>query len=424
MRIAVYGLGYVGFTTLCCLAKLGHDVLGIDTDDDRVRSIAKGRSPIVEPQVGDLLSEGLRTKRIEVSARARDGLAGTDLALVCVGTPVSPDGRQNRGAVAGVTREIAGSIKRGSRRNKPLTVAYRSTVLPGTTEELIAPAVIDALGQDRRQEIEAVYFPEFLREGSAVDDFLKPQKIVVGTATGEPNGTIDQLLAPFEAPVIYSAYKEAEFSKLVDNAWHGVKVAYANEIGRLCLQLGISAQAIHRMFVADTKLNLGPSYTRPGGAFGGSCLPKDLRALRSFAAELDVCAPRIANTLPSNEEHKRRIYDYAVEGLKPGAAILLAGLAFKAGTDDLRESPNMVLAEWLLNEGFQLAIYEPALEPGQRSGVAQSLGQAAGREIQQIFVNRHQAETRGYDRVIAANATANALALRRGQDVRNLDRLP
>jgi len=280
MNITIFGLGYVGFTAACCIASEGHHVTGIDVSEKKVDAILAGKSPIIEPGVDDMLKDGLEKGLIDASTSIGDHLDDCDLAIVCVGTPSAADGSHNMGYIADVTRQIAAAIKPD--RKKPLSVAYRSTIRPGSVEELIAPIFRSVLGDKTDEIIELVYNPEFLRESSAVLDYFEPPKIVIGTRDGKPNKAMETLNANIkveDGKVFYVGFREAEFTKFVDNTWHAVKVAYANEIGRVCLQLGIKASQVHEIFKSDTKLNISPYYTRPGGAFGGSCLPKDVRIL-------------------------------------------------------------------------------------------------------------------------------------------------
>ena len=303
-------------------------------------------------------------------------------------------------------------------------MAYRSTIRPGSIEELIAPIFQATLGDAAERAVELVYNPEFLREGTAVADYFAPPKIVIGTRDGQPNGAMDTLNANIDAPVFHVGYREAEFTKFVDNTWHAVKVAYANEIGRVCLALGIKASQVHEIFKSDTKLNLSAYYTRPGGAFGGSCLPKDVRALQYISGDSGAATPLVDSLLRSNEAHKHRLFEYAAEGLAPGAKLLLAGLAFKAGTDDLRESPNVDLARKLLGAGFELDIFDPAIDADKLVGANLGYAYAQLPQIERILVDKAQAEATSYARVIATNATVSALDLSPDLEIRDLGTLP
>ena len=421
MHVTIFGLGYVGFTAACCIAREGHTVTGIDVSDKKVAAILSGKSPIIEPQVDEMLAEGLKQGLIHADTSIGDHLKDSDLAIVCVGTPSAPDGSHNMGFIADVTRQIAAALSPD--RTKPLTVVYRSTIRPGTMDELIAP-IFRSFLEDRTDDlVELVYNPEFLREGSAVKDYFAPPKIVIGTADGKPSTAMDALNAGINAPTFYVPFKESEITKFVDNTWHAVKVAYANEIGRVCLQTGIDASKVHEIFVSDTKLNISPYYLRPGGAFGGSCLPKDVRALQYISGDVGATTPLVDSLLRSNDQHKHRLYEYAIEGLEPGAKVLMAGLAFKAGTDDLRESPNVDLARKLLAAGFALDIFDPAIEADKLVGA--NLGYAYSQlpTLERILISQEVAESTDYARVIATNATIQSLTLAETTDIRDLGRL-
>jgi GDP-mannose 6-dehydrogenase len=422
MKIVVFGLGYVGFTAACCLAHEGHDIVGIDVSEKKVAAILSGKSPIIEPGVDDMLTEGLANGKITAVSSIGDHLDDCDVTIVCVGTPSGVDGAHDMGYIADVSRQIAQAVR--ADRTDPLTVVYRSTVRPGTIEELIRPIFNAALGNQTNNVIELVYNPEFLRESSAVKDYFAPPKIVIGTHDSGPSAHMDAINANIEAPRFNVGFREAEFTKFVDNSWHAVKVAFANEIGRVCLQLGISATQVHQIFVSDTKLNISPYYTRPGGAFGGSCLPKDVRALQYIAADVGANTHLIDSLLRSNEAHKHRLYEHAVEGLDPGSKILLAGLAFKAGTDDLRESPNVDLARKLLSAGFDVDIFDPSIDADKLVGA--NLGYAFSKLpiLERILVPINVAQSTKYARVITTNATAQMLNLSSETPVRDLASLP
>lgn len=422
MNVCIFGLGYVGFTATCCIASEGHRVTGIDVSDKKVRAILAGQAPIVEPGVADMLTAGLAKGLIHAETAIGDHLDDCDLAIVCVGTPSAADGSHNMGYIADVSRQIAAHLK--ADRTRPITVVYRSTVRPGTIEELVLPIFRSVFGERTDELVELVYNPEFLRESTAVLDYFNPPKIVIGTRDGKPNAAMAELNANIDAETFVVGYREAEFTKFVDNTWHAVKVVYANEIGRVCLQLGIEAATVHKIFVSDTKLNISPYYTRPGGAFGGSCLPKDVRALQYIAADSGSGTPLVDSLLRSNEAHKHRMFEYAVAGLEPGSKVLLAGLAFKAGTDDLRESPNVDLARKILGAGFDLEIYDPAVDAGKLIGA--NLGYAYSQlpTLERILVDQAHANSTVYARVIIANATYKELSIAPSIERRDINAIP
>ena len=420
MKVVIFGLGYVGFTAGCCISSEGHTVVGIDVSQGKADAINSGRAPIVEPKVLELLDTARKENRFLADTTIGTHLEGADLAIVCVGTPSAADGSHNMGYIADVSRQIAAAMKSISGK---LTVAYRSTIRPGTIEELIMPIFKASLGDDMESKIELVYNPEFLREGSAVEDYFAPPKIVIGTRDGEPNSAMETLNENIEAPTFYVGFREAEVTKFVDNTWHAVKVAFANEIGRVCLASDISAAQVHKIFVSDTKLNISPYYTRPGGAFGGSCLPKDVRALQYIGADTGSNLHLVDSLIRSNEAHKHALFEYAADGLEPGAKVLMAGLAFKAGTDDLRESPNVDLARKLLGAGFDLKIYDPSINADMLVGA--NLGYAYSQlpSLESLLLSKKDAAKEKWDRVLATNATIKQLDLSDAV-VRDLGTLP
>ncbi|EBA14564.1 GDP-mannose 6-dehydrogenase [Roseobacter sp. SK209-2-6] len=420
MKVVIFGLGYVGFTAACCIASQGHQVIGIDVSRSKVEAINKGEAPIVEPQVSDMLQDGLAKGLIEARTQIGDALEEADLGIVCVGTPSAADGSHNMGYVADVSRQIAQALQQAPRSGRPLSVAYRSTFRPGTVEELVWPIFTSSLQETASSQVSVVYNPEFLREGSAVQDYFEPPKIVIGTRNGEPDPAMLALNEDIKAPVFTVGYREAEITKFVDNTWHAVKVAFANEVGRTCLSLGISARQVHEIFVSDTKLNISPYYTRPGGAFGGSCLPKDVRALQHIGADVGANLHLVDSLLRSNEAHKHRLFEYAMAGLEPGAKVLMVGLAFKAGTDDLRESPNVDLARKLLGAGIALDIFDPAVNADMLVGANLGYTYSQLPQINQLLVDQSTAESKGYARVLVNNATIDMLDIPEPALIRDL----
>ncbi|QGM99230.1 nucleotide sugar dehydrogenase [Methylocystis parvus] len=410
MKISIFGLGYVGLTAAACITEQGHTVYGFDVSEAKVAQISAGLSPIKEPGVEEIIGRATKNGLLRVWSAVEDRVSECDMAIVCVGTPSGPDGAHNMSDIAEVSRQIAASIH-AKIREAPLTVVYRSTFRPGTIEELIAPIFRSILGEDHLA-VELVYNPEFLREAVAVHDYFHPPKIVVGTFDGGPNVRMDELHKGIEAPVFYTRYREAEFTKFVDNSFHALKVAYANEIGRACAHLGISAGAVHEIFVSDTKLNISPCYTRPGGPFGGSCLPKDVRALQYISSDVGAQMHVVDSLIRSNDAHKHFIFQQATKGLAPGSKVLMIGLAFKADSDDLRESPNVDLARKMLQAGFSLTVYDPSLRPGQLVG--QNLGYAYSQlpSLSELLKPREFIEDNEFDVVVDANGAAASLNLK------------
>jgi len=362
MKIVVFGLGYVGATATACLLRDGHTVIGVDVSPDKASKIESGLSPVSEPGLDELLAAGRDAGRLSADTDIGNHLDDADIAMICVGTPSLPGGGLDLTQVCAVSAELGTALKTRDAAREPLIVAYRSTMFPGAMEEVVLPVLIAAAGEDPGTRFEAVLNPEFLRESTAIQDYYAPSRVVVGErvpgATKRMLGVYDHIDAPFfELP-----YRTAEMVKLSDNGFHALKVVFANEIGRLALELDVDPEPLIDVFLSDTKLNISPYYLRPGGAFGGSCLPKDVRAISALAGMRGVELPVMSNVITSNEAHKRYLADRVMGHLEPGASVLLVGLTFKADTDDLRESPLIDLAEALVGKGYDLKIYDPDLK--------------------------------------------------------------
>ena len=397
MKIAVFGLGYVGVTAAVCIASEGHSVIGVDVNESKIRQVNEGLSPVKEPGVEELLTKLVKTGLIWCTRDSVEALADCEAAIVCVGTPSLADGSHNMSYIVQVTQEIAKALKPG--RAKPLTVIYRSTMRPGTMERLIEPIFESIVGaSDNKYEL--VYNPEFLREATAIEDYFHPPKIVIGTRDGQPNSVMVELNKNISAKRFHTKFREAELTKFVDNSFHALKVTFANEIGRVCQRLGISASTVHEIFVSDTKLNISPTYLRPGGPFGGSCLPKDVRALQYLAADVGAPAPMLNSLLRSNDAHKHFLFEMVSRSLTPGASVLMIGLAFKSNSDDLRESPNVDMARKLLDVGYALSVFDPWLNQDQLVGQNLGYGFMHLPTLPKLLVSQEQAEDAHYDLVI------------------------
>jgi GDP-mannose 6-dehydrogenase len=353
-RIAVFGLGYVGSVSAACFAERGHEVVGVDLSRDKVEAIAAGRATVVEERIGELTAEVVASGRLRATTDALAAVAGSDVALVCVGTPSGGGGGLSTDALERVASEI-GAALRG--RPDRYTVVFRSTMIPGTCEERLVPVLERESGLRAGAELGVCVNPEFLREGSSVRDFHEPPKTVIGELDAASGDPVARLYEGLDAPLHRVPIRVAEMTKYADNSFHALKVGFANEIGAICKALGLDSHQVMEIFRADTKLNISPTYLRPGYAFGGSCLPKDLRAILHAARHNDVELPILASVLPSNE----RQIDRAVAMVQAAGhrEVGVFGLAFKTGTDDLRESPMLELAERLLGRGYELSIYDP-----------------------------------------------------------------
>jgi GDP-mannose 6-dehydrogenase len=353
MRVSVFGLGYVGSVSAAAFAADGHDVVGVDINPDKVAAINEGRSPIVEPGLANLLQTGVGAGRLRATTSTADAVHATDLSLVCVGTPSRRNGSLDLTYLLRVCEQIGDVI-----REKPAyhVVVIRSTVLPGTTHEHVIPTLEAASGKKYGEGFGVSVNPEFLREGTALKDFREPPLTLVGHNHAADAAPTKALYQNLDAPMYSTNIRVAEMIKYTNNAWHAVKIVFANEVGNLCKRIGVDSHDVMDIFCQDIKLNLSPYYLKPGFAFGGSCLPKDVRALQYRAKEVDVEMPLINSLLGSNRLQVQQAVDRVVETGKKKIGLL--GFSFKAGTDDLRESPMVILAEALLGKGYALTIYD------------------------------------------------------------------
>jgi GDP-mannose 6-dehydrogenase len=353
MRISVLGLGYVGTVTAACLAQQGHHVIGVDPEPRKVDLINAGRSPIIEKDIGKIIEQQVAAGRLAARIEPLDAVQRTDLVMVCVGTPSRSNGDIDLTSIRRVAEQIGEAMRR--HHGAPVVV-IRSTLLPGTMRDVVIPTLEAASGRTAGAEFGVCINPEFLREGSAVHDYFNPPKTVIGELNEASGKLLASLYAQLDAPLVRTDIATAEMVKYADNAWHALKVGFANEIGNVCKRLDVDGHRVMDIFCKDTKLNLSPVYLKPGFAFGGSCLPKDLRALLYKAKTLDVSVPILAAILPSNEQQIERGVRAVVERGSKKVGVL--GFSFKAGTDDLRESPVVELTERLLGKGFDLRIYD------------------------------------------------------------------
>ncbi len=362
MRVSVFGLGYVGCVTAACLAKAGHRVIGVDINPDKVAMINAGTSPLVEPGLGELLAEVTAAGQLRSTTSADEAVSESDLALICVGTPSRDNGQLDVEAL----RRVAEHIGRRLRRHpKGYTVVLRSTVLPGTTESILLPALRGADAADLRELTVAVN-PEFMREGSSLRDFAQPPLTLVGAETARAGALLRELYARVDAPFVQTSIRSAEMAKYVSNAFHALKIAFANEIGDVCDALGADVDEVVRVFLMDRKLNISEAYLRPGFAFGGSCLPKDLRALTYAARSADLVLPLLSQILPSNDRQIQQGVGRVLSTRRRRIGVL--GLAFKPGTDDLRESPMVLLVEALIGKGCDVRILDRSVSIARLGG--------------------------------------------------------
>ncbi|MEY4749945.1 MAG: hypothetical protein RIQ60_2159 [Pseudomonadota bacterium] len=354
LKIAVLGLGYVGCVAAACLADQGHEVLGVDIAQAKVDLIDAGLSPIVEPGLGELVAAGRASGRLRATCDAATAVADSQLSLLCIQTPSATNGSLDTTALLRAAEQVGTALRQHTGHH---VVAVRSTVLPGTLEQFVLPALEQASGRRAGIDFGLVYHPEFLREGTALADYHRPPRTVIGARDERSAALVASLYDGIDAPLVHCDLRTAELVKYTDNAFHALKVAFGNEIGSLCRAAQVDSAELMRIFCLDTRLNLSGAYLRPGYAFGGSCLPKDLRALTYLAHHHDIQTPVLDATLLSNQVHKQRALALVMaHGRRP---VGILGLSFKDGTDDLRECPTVELAEQLVGKGFAVRIHDP-----------------------------------------------------------------
>ena len=388
MKIAIFGLGYVGSVSTACLAAAGHEVIGVDVDPHKLALIRSGRSPVSEPGLDDLLGRLVREGRITVTDDTAATVRACDLSLVCVGTPSRRNGSLDTTYLERVISQIGAALVGTTSYH---VVAVRSTVLPGIVRSQLIPLLEQSSSRLVGADLGVCVNPEFLREGSAIKDFERPPFTIVGEADRRSGDVLLSMYAHLQAPVHRVAPDEASMIKYASNNFHAIKVAFGNEIGAVCQQLGINGQTVMQIFCEDRDLNISPRYLRPGFGFGGSCLPKDMRAMTYVAKEQDIDTPLLNSVLASNDAHIQRVVDTVLDMRKRRVALL--GLSFKVGSDDLRESPFVRLAEGLIGKGVPLRIYDPDVALGDVFGRNQAyiqehlphVGQLLGGSLDEVI---------------------------------------
>jgi GDP-mannose 6-dehydrogenase len=357
MNISIFGLGYVGAVSLACLARNGHRVIGVDVDPAKLRLIAEGKSPVIEEGMLELISEVVRRGSVKVTLDAREAVLASDLSMICVATPAAQNGSQDRRAVLTLTEQLGSVLA-----EKPgyHLLVYRSTLAPGTMEETLIPLLEQTSGKKEGVDFEVCFQPEFTREGKSIQDFDHPPFTVVGTRSARAADMLREIFGQLPCHFRVTTIRTAEMVKYCCNNFHALKIVFANEVGRLCEAVGCDPLEVMSLFCLDTQLNVSPAYLKPGFAFGGSCLPKDLRGILHMAKMHDTELPMLGSLLPSNRIHIQHAANKILNSGK--RKIGMIGLSFKSGTDDLRESPLVLLAEYLLGKGLQLSIYDPEVQ--------------------------------------------------------------
>ncbi|MCB9880803.1 MAG: nucleotide sugar dehydrogenase [Planctomycetes bacterium] len=406
MRISIFGMGYVGAVSSACFAELGHEVVGVDPNPQKLEAIAAGRSPVVEAGVAERIAKAHAEGRVRATQDAAMAVVSTDLSLVCVGTPSNAKGELSLGAVDAVVGEIGRAI---AKKDGSHTLVLRSTVVPGTTEDRVAPALERASSRTLGQGLELAFNPEFLREGSAVRDFYAPPFTLAGSASPGGAEQVRRVYEGVEAPFHAVSCRAAESVKFLSNAFHAVKIVFANESGALLKDLGVDSREALELFCEDRSLNISSAYLKPGGAFGGSCLPKEIRAFMALAGDRNVAMPMIENVMASNTRQKERAFEIVAKHGR--CRVALFGLAFKPGTDDLRESPYVDLAERLLGKGYEVAIYDEALEVGRLMGANREFIEREIPHLDELLVRDPKRVLEGADVLVVAHAPASVIDL-------------
>ena len=397
MKIALFGLGYVCAVSASCFAAAGHDVTGVDVDRSKVDLVRQGRSPVTEPGLDALLAEQVASGRLTATTDTAAAVAASEISLVCVGTPSRRNGSLESTYLERVIEQI-GAALRG--RTAYHVVVIRSTVLPGVVEAVLKPLLEQSSGRTVGDDIGLCTNPEFLREGSAIRDFMQPPFTIVGESDPRAGDALLRAYAHVSAPVRRVRPAEASMIKYASNAYHALKVSFSNEIGALCQQLDIDGRQVMRVFCEDRDLNVSHRYLQPGFGFGGSCLPKDLRALNYVAREHDLDAPLLGSVLSSNDAHISRVIDVVLDSGKRKAAML--GLSFKRGTDDLRESPFVTLAEGLIGKGVTLGVCDPDVTVGHLVGRNRAYIDERLPHLAQLMTGDWRELVKGADVVIVA----------------------
>jgi len=406
MKLSIFGIGYVGCVSAACFARAGHEVIGVDLNPTKVGIINSGKSPIVEQGIDELIAEMVQAGRLRATTCATEAVKSSEISLVCVGTPSNANGSLDLNHVTHVCQEIGAALKNKSERH---TVVIRSTMLPGTVESVVIPTLEQHSGKRANADFGVCINPEFLREGSSLKDFDCPPFTLIGTDEEQTATLLRSLYRDINAPLYVTALKTAEMVKYACNCFHALKVTFANEIGNICKAVGIDSHEVMDVFTKDTKLNLSPYYLTPGFAFGGSCLPKDLRAINYKAKQVDVDVPLLSSILPSNRLQIERAVNMVLQTGKKRVGVL--GFSFKAGTDDLRESPMVTLIETLIGKGLQLSIYDRDVSLARLFGANKQYIEREIPHISQLMRNTIDEVLQEADVIVIGNKAAEFRAI-------------
>jgi GDP-mannose 6-dehydrogenase len=367
MKISIFGLGYVGAVSLACLARDGHHVIGVDIDKTKLELIKTGKTPVVEEGMVELMQSVAASGHVTVTTDTFAAVMGSEISLVCVGTPSAANGSQDQGAILRLAAQLGQALKQ---KTEAHVVVFRSTVVPGTVEDVLRPIVERESGKKDGVDFHLCFQPEFLREGSSIRDYDKPPFTIIGANHAQAADKLKELFGHLPCKFLQTTVRAAEMMKYSCNNFHALKITFANETARLCGALGVDAFEVMDLVCQDTQLNISKAYLKPGFAFGGSCLPKDLRATSYLAKQRDVELPMLSAILASNKAHLDLAFDKVVASGKRKVGFV--GLSFKTGTDDLRESPLVTLAEMLIGKGYQLSVYDPEVHLARLLGANKS----------------------------------------------------
>jgi GDP-mannose 6-dehydrogenase len=400
MKVSVFGLGYVGSVSGACLAQMGHEVIGVDANPAKVAMVNEGRPPVIEEGLSELFTTVTQQQKLRATENWQDAVASTDLALVCVGTPSSPNGSLSTDVVERVCEQIGAALAHSERY---FVVIIRSTVLPGTVQRIVIPILEAKSGKTAGRDFGVCMVPEFLREGTSVKDFFDPPRTVIGQYDLRSGETVAALFDGIKAPLIRTSITVAESLKYADNAFHAIKVTFANEIGRICKAAHCDSHEVMRIFCMDNKLNLSPYYLKPGFAFGGSCLPKDLRALTYHARSMDVPTPLLDSILVSNKKQIEHVTTLLQQ--YKGKTLGFLGLSFKHGTDDLRESPILEVIETMIGKGFRVGIYDEYVSIASLVGANKEYIHKEIPHVSSLMKNSVEELVRDFDVVVVSTAS-------------------
>ncbi|HEU4601599.1 MAG TPA: nucleotide sugar dehydrogenase [Steroidobacteraceae bacterium] len=404
-KISIFGLGYVGAVSLACLARDGHEMTGVDIDPGKLSLLRSGQAPIVETGIQELTRSVIQGGTVNITDSVRDAILTTDLSFVCVGTPASSNGNQDLGAIIRIAQQIGAVLPEKSSRH---VIVIRSTVKPGTVEEVIKPTIEEASGLKAGRDFSLCFQPEFLREGTSINDYDHPPMTVIGTDEDYAEEMLRSVFGHLPCEFVRTSIRTAEMLKYACNTFHAVKVTFANEIGRISQAAGVDPHEVMRLLCLDRQLNISPAYLRPGFAFGGSCLPKDLKALLYLAKTRDVELPMLSNILPSNAAH----IEHAVESVLASGrrSVGMIGLSFKSGTDDLRESPLVIMAERFIGKGLPLCIFDPSVNVARLIGANRRFIQESIPHIASLMTENLEELVQKSDVLVVAMKTPEVLA--------------